>query len=191
MTRLSPAVSARPHFTVVMAALVAATAVTWRVLSPHALAVLTTPQCKLSVEALRGRRWAKTCAGCHYLGVHPPANIDSYNGPDIHDIYMSPAGTKSLAYGHKYRPPLVTARKAGIIWNDENLNAYLKGPESFLKSATGVSFNDFEYMPFWIGTDSVAAIRDRNDAIAFLREIKDRPCECAVPRLDDNSCGPS
>ena len=119
---------------------------------------------------------------------YSPAD-ESFCGPNLHDVYKALAGTRSLRYGHKYYPPIVAAREAGLIWTDENLNQYLKSPEHFLKSATGKSSNDAFYMNLYIGGQDDGDVRARGDVIAFLREIKGRPCECAVPSAYDMSCG--
>jgi cytochrome c len=137
-----------------------------------------TPQCELSVEAGRGRLWAGTCAGCHDLDIRMPDRPSG--GPNLHNVHMSIAGTESLRYNYKYNPPMVAARNSGLIWTDENLDDYLHNPKQFLESKTGLAFPDHFYMGSPITGNRAEDVQSRRDVIAFLREIKGRPCECAV-----------
>jgi cytochrome c2 len=98
-------------------------------------------------------------------------------GPNLQNVYGSLAGTApapfnpTAAYNDPY-PPLAAARDAGVIWTDDNLFEYLRGPKQFLDKVTKKSFNVFFYMPFFIG-----GATDRRDVIAYLKAIKGRP-EC-------------
>jgi cytochrome c len=92
----------------------------------------------LSADAERGRQWAKTCKACHDIDSHQPDHPQG--GPNLHDVYLSLAGTQSLKLGYQYHPPLIAARNAGVMWTDDNLCHYLEGPEAFLHQATGQSF---------------------------------------------------
>ena len=96
---------------------------------------------------------------------------------------MSRAGTRPFTrVWSKYRPglssigytmpPYIAAREAGIIWTDDNLFQYLKGPKDFLDQKTGKNFNGAYYMTFFIGQEA-----PRRDVIAYLKAIKDHP-EC-------------
>jgi cytochrome c2 len=146
------------------------------------------PECKLSASAQRARPWAKTCAGCHDIDIRRPAAPSG--GPNLHDIYGAVAGTQSLKYGYEYKPPLVAAREKNIVWTDDNLDQYLRGPEAFLKSRTNLSFDDAYYMNFFIGGSGGEQEQSRRDVIEYFKEIKNRACECAVPGLSDKTCSP-
>jgi cytochrome c2 len=128
----------------------------------------------LSEEAKRGREWVSTCKACHDIEVRQPA--DPKGGPNLHDVYQTLAGTASLKYKYPYKPPLESARNAGVIWTDENLDQYLQGPKDFLKRVTGRSFDNALYMPFFIGGQDSEQISSRREVIAYLRAIKDQPC---------------
>jgi cytochrome c2 len=118
-------------------------------------------ECVLAADAQRGKQWAPTCKACHDTDVHQP--VHTQGGPNLHDVYLSVAGTQSLKYEYRYHPPLVAARNAGLIWTDENLDHYLEGPESFLNQTTGKSVGKALYMNFFIGGQDDAQFRARQD----------------------------
>jgi cytochrome c2 len=136
--------------------------------------------CVLTDDAARGRMLAQTSctAACHNIS---PGELDlkhSNFGPNLQNVYMSLAGTTPApsdpteSYHHPL-PPLAAARDAGIVWTEENLLEYLRGPKAFLDKKTGHSFkNSLLYMPFFIGEES-----ERQSAVAYLKAIKDHP-EC-------------
>lgn len=142
------------------------------------LGLSSAPACALADDAARGRAWAPTCKGCHDISPLEPDLKHSTGGPNLQRVYMSLAGTRpapvnpTAAFQQPY-PPLAAARDAGIIWTDENLSQYLRGPKAFLDKATGKTFDaPILYMQFWIGQE-----RERRDVIAYLKAIKDHP-EC-------------
>jgi cytochrome c2 len=142
-------------------------------LAPHARADAA-KECVLSDDALRGKQWAPTCKSCHDIDARRP--LSPIGGPNLHDIYLSQAGTQSLKYGYNYHKPLVAARDAGLIWTDANLDGYLKSPESFLNRVTGQHFDHRLYMNFFIGGQESSQVQARRDVIAYLRAIKGKPC---------------
>jgi len=136
--------------------------------------------CVLTDDAARGRVLARTTctAACHNIS---PAELDlkhANSGPNLQNVYMSLAGTTpapldpTAAEHHPY-PPLAAAQAAGIVWTDDNLLEYLRGPKAFLDKNTGRKFkNPLLYMPFSIGEES-----ERRSAVAYLKAIKGHP-EC-------------
>ncbi len=136
--------------------------------------------CFLTDEAARGRGLARTTctAACHNIS---PTELDPKHanpGPNLQNVYMSLAGTTPAprdptgVYNHPL-PPLAAARDAGIVWTDENLLEYLRGPKAFLDRKTGNNFkNTLFYMPLFFGEES-----DRRAAVAYLKAIKGHP-EC-------------
>jgi cytochrome c2 len=138
--------------------------------------------CALPDDAARGKAWAPTCKGCHDIAASQPTvyslESKSSGGVNLQNVYGSLAGTMpaplnpTATYNHPY-PPLAAARDAGVIWNDENLLQYLRGPKQFLEEMTGKSFNvPILYMQFFIGGEA-----ERRDVVAYLRAIKGHP-EC-------------
>jgi len=136
--------------------------------------------CVLTDDAARGRVLARTTctAACHNIS---PAEFDpnhSNPGPNLQNVYMSLAGTTPAPLDptdvyHHPLPPLAAARDAGIVWTDENLLEYLRGPKAFLDKKTGHDFKDsLLYMPLSFREDS-----ERRSALAYLKAIKGHP-EC-------------
>jgi cytochrome c2 len=136
--------------------------------------------CVLTDDAARGRVLAQvTCtAACHNIS---PAELDpkhSNPGPNLQNVYMSLAGTTPAPLDptdvyHHPLPPLAAARDAGVVWTDENLLEYLRGPKVFLDRKTGHSFKDnLLYMPIFLRDES-----ERRAAVAYLKAIKGHP-EC-------------
>jgi hypothetical protein len=73
---------------------------------------------------------------------------------------------------------LIAARNRGLVWTSENLEAYLKGPEAFLKSATGVSYPDWQYpMGYSIPGDDPQSVQRRRDIAEYFKEVKGQPCD--------------
>lgn len=131
--------------------------------------------CALDGAAARGSVWAPTCRGCHDIAASRPAQ--SAGGPNLHDVYESPAGTVSLKYAYKYSAAIQAARRAGLVWTADNLDQYLKSPRAFLERFTGEHFPPTaNVMNFFVGGDGAAQERARRDIIAYLRAIKNRPC---------------
>ena len=144
--------------------------------SDWAIGSASAPVCVLADSAARGRAWAPTCKGCHDISPTEKDLKHSSGGPNLQWVYMSLAGTQhapenpTAAYQYPY-PPLAAARDAGVVWTDENLSSYLQNPKGFLDSRSGKSFDaPIFYMNFFIGQDA-----DRQDVIAYLKVIKDRP----------------
>lgn len=135
----------------------------------------TAALCALTGEAARGAAWAPTCRGCHEIAVGQTAQPSK--GPDLHDIYDSPAGTISLKRGYRYAAPMQAARRAGLIWTADNLDEYLKNPRAFLERFTGQQFAPTApIMNFFVGGDGSEQERTRRDIVAYLKAIKDQPC---------------
>lgn len=93
-----------------------------------------------------GERVYRQCAACH--SVEPGQNRA---GPHLFGIVGQNAGSVE---GFRYSPAM---RDADIVWNEENLTAYVTDPRGFLP-----------------GTTMRVALRDPEDAadlIAYLRSL--------------------
>ena len=136
--------------------------------------------CVLTDEAAQGRVLARTICttACHNITAGELDPKHSNSGPNLQNVYMSLAGTTPAPIDptgvyHHPLPPLAAARDAGVVWTDENLLEYLRGPREFLDRKTGEDYNNSAlYMPF-----SLRAESDRRSAVAYLRAIKNHP-EC-------------
>ena len=67
-------------------------------------------------DAAEGARVYRACVPCHSL--EPNKNM---TGPSLSELWNRKAG--SLPSFHRYSPPL---KSAGIIWNDDTLNEWIK-----------------------------------------------------------------
>lgn len=112
----------------------------------------------------------KKCAGCHQVGGG--AQIKS--GPILNDLVGRVAGTSE---GFRFRKHIVAAGEQGLVWDEDNLVAYLNDPTKFLrayledrKARSGMSFK----------------LRDETDArnvIAFIQ--RESAAAANAPAPDD------
>jgi cytochrome c2 len=95
----------------------------------------------------RGERMYRACVACHSL--EPNRNM---TGPSLAEIWNRKSG--SLASFPRYSPVL---KSAGIVWNDDTLDEWIKDPQHFIPGNT---------MTFQGMKDA----RQRADLLAFLKE---------------------
>lgn len=98
-------------------------------------------------NAARGERVYRACVACHSL--EPNRNM---TGPSLAELWNRKAG--SLASFPRYSPAL---KSAGIIWNDDTLDEWIKDPQHFIAGNT---------MTF----PGIKDARQRADLLAFLKE---------------------
>jgi cytochrome c len=79
------------------------------------------------VEA--GRRVANQCRACHTFEQGGPNRV----GPNLHSVFGPPAG--SIA-NFRYSPAMRQRADGGLVWNDENLRAYLRDPKAVVPNGT-------------------------------------------------------
>jgi cytochrome c len=95
----------------------------------------------------RGERMYRACVACHSLD--PNRNM---TGPSLAEIWNRKSG--SLASFPRYSPAL---KSAGIVWNDDTLDEWIKDPQHFIPGNT---------MTF----QGVKDARQRADLLAFLKD---------------------
>ena len=98
-------------------------------------------------NATRGERMYRACVACHSL--EPNRNM---TGPSLAEVWNRKAG--SLASFPRYSPAL---KSAGIIWNDDTLDEWIKDPQHFIPGNT---------MTF----PGMKDARQRADLLAFLKD---------------------
>ena len=103
-------------------------------------------------DVAKGEKVFKKCIACHTLE-------DGKNkvGPSLYGIFGRTAGALE---DYKYSTAMV---ESGIVWDDENMDGYLKKPRAFLKG-TKMAFA------------GIKKDNQRADLIAFLKE-KSTPVE--------------
>src|SRR5438874_758741 len=90
------------------------------------LTALSAPTWAQSSDAVRGERMYRACVACHSL--EPNRNM---TGPSLAEVWNRQAG--SLASFPRYSPAL---KSAGIIWNDDTLDEWIKDPQHFIPGNT-------------------------------------------------------
>lgn len=113
-----------------------------------------------------GAKVYKRCYSCHMLGT----NAFNRTGPQLNDLFGRPAGSVE---GFKYSEDMARAASGGLIWDVENLGAFIENPKSLI-SRTKMRFKGIK--------DPV----DRQNLMAFLRQYSDNPANIpeAEPTLN-------
>lgn len=115
-----------------------------------AAALPLTAQAQEAGNPENGQRLFNQCRACH------TANQGGRNGvgPNLYGVVGRPAGAVE---GFRYSANLRERAAAGLVWNEENLTAYLRDPKAVLPQGN-MSFQGFR--------DNVQNARD---VIAYLR----------------------
>ncbi|SRR6266436_1086493 len=98
-------------------------------------------------NAANGERMYRACAPCHSL--EPDRNM---TGPSLAELWNRKSG--GLPSFPRYSPAL---KSAGIIWNDDTLNEWIKDPQHFIPGNT---------MTF----PGIKEPRQRADLLAYLKD---------------------
>jgi cytochrome c len=98
-------------------------------------------------DAMRGERVYRACVACHSL--EPNRNM---TGPSLAELWNRKSG--SLPTFPRYSPAL---KSAGIVWNDDTLDEWIKDPQHFISGNT---------MTF----PGIKDARQRADLLAFLKD---------------------
>ena len=125
-------------------------------------ALVTAPafaDCSLSADAQEGKTVSALCKTCHIFEAGKPARP---TGPNLHDIYGSPAGSNPH---FTYSDGMLGAKSKGITWTDDNLLAYIGDPKAFLDKVNGTELT--HWMLFQLKDE-----QERKDVVAFLKAIK-------------------
>jgi cytochrome c len=109
-----------------------------------ALLALTNPA--MSVDAEHGKALFAPCAACH---TDRPDAL----GPDLKGVY----GRKSAAIENfRYSNAM---RRANLVWDDDNLHAYIRDPQARVKG---------NRMPY----AGMSEAGDVDDVVAYLKTLK-------------------
>jgi len=88
----------------------------------------------LSEGAAMGEAAFKKCQTCHVV-VDDDGNMiagkKAKTGPNLYGVIGRTAGTYD---GFRYGKSIVQAGEAGLVWDQENIVAYLQDPKKFLRS---------------------------------------------------------
>ena len=84
-------------------------------------------------DAEAGAAAFKQCKACHAV-IDADGNLLAGKGkigPNLFGVIGRTAGT---AEGYKYGKSIVAAGEAGLVWDEENLAAYVQDPKKFLQT---------------------------------------------------------
>ena len=111
------------------------------------LTALSSPATAQPGNTVNGERLYRACIACHSL--EPNRNM---TGPSLAEVWNRKSG--SLASFPRYSPAL---KSAGIVWNDDTLDEWIKDPQHFIPENT---------MTFPGMKDAL----QRADLLAFLKD---------------------
>jgi len=87
-------------------------------------------------DPAKGEREFNKCKACHEIADAGGEAIVKGGkvGPNLYGVIGRQAGSVE---GFKYGDSIVAAGEAGLVWDQENLEEYLKDPRAFLVEVTG------------------------------------------------------
>ncbi len=93
---------------------------------------LMTASPALAQDPEAGERVWGQCRACHMIQDDDGQDIQrgGRTGPNLYNIIGSTAGTEE---GFRYSASMVAAGEAGLVWDEENIVAYLADPTGFLR----------------------------------------------------------
>ena len=106
------------------------------------------------VEA--GEKVFKKCLSCHKVGPEAKNGV----GPVLNGVFGRTAGTYE---DYKYGNSLVAAGEKGLVWDEEQIAAYITDPKKFLQDYLGEKSVQAK-MTFKLGNE-----QERMDVIAYLK----------------------
>ncbi len=101
-----------------------------------------------------GEKVFKKCKSCHQVGD----KAKNRSGPILNGVVGHPAGSVE---GFRYSKALIAAADGGLVWNAEELAAFLAKPKAYMKG-TKMSF---------------AGLRKEDDIAAVIEYLKSHPAE--------------
>lgn len=101
-------------------------------------------------DAERGKVIFMRCSACH----NETAESNTKTGPNLNGVFGRKSGHSDGYDGYSK-----AIKESNIVWNEENLNAWLQNPRGFLPG------NKMNFA-------GVRNQKDRNDLMAYLRSIE-------------------
>jgi cytochrome c len=101
-------------------------------------AMLAVPAYAQEGDAAAGEAAFSQCATCHHIedaaGTTLAGRANVRTGPNLYGVVGRQAGSVE---GFRYRPDIVAAGEAGLVWDQASLTAYLQDPGGFLSETLG------------------------------------------------------
>jgi cytochrome c len=111
-------------------------------------------------DATRGERLFQTkCGSCHQVGEGAAHGTDPDAGPHLNNIFDRKVAQFE---DFDYSEGIYRARRDGMVWDLEHLDAYLTNPK-VLVSGTNMNFRGMKKP------------EDRGDVLAYLRQFSSNP----------------
>ncbi len=100
------------------------------VLAACAALALSTPALAEEGDVTAGEKVFKKCTACHTIGDEAKNKV----GPVLNAVFGRTAGTFD---GFKYGKSIVAAGESGLVWDEEQIFAYLENPKKYLREYLG------------------------------------------------------
>ncbi|WP_424812702.1 c-type cytochrome [Roseococcus sp. YIM B11640] len=84
---------------------------------------MSAPGSARAQDADAGQRVFNQCRACHAIAANGRNGV----GPNLYGVWGRAAGTVE---GFRYSAPMRERAAAGLVWNEENLRAYLADPKA-------------------------------------------------------------
>ena len=101
-------------------------------------AMLATPALAQDGDPAAGEAAFGQCATCHHIedpsGTTLAGRANVRTGPNLYGVVGRQAGSLE---GFRYRPDIVAAGEAGLVWDQEKITAYVQDPGAFLSETLG------------------------------------------------------
>lgn len=106
-------------------------------------------------DAAKGEKEFKKCKSCHEISSADETIVKGgATGPNLYGVIGRQAGTVE---GFKYGASIVEAGEGGLVWDEDNLEEYVKDPKAFLSDVMGHSATSNMSFKLRKGGDDVAA----------------------------------
>lgn len=115
-------------------------------------------------DAAAGESVFRKCASCHNVGPDAKNKV----GPVLTGVVGRTAGTYE---DYRYGDDLVAAGAAGLVWNEEEMFAYLEDPRDYLRTKLDDK-KARSKMAFKLRDE-----QERRDVIAYLATFSEKPAE--------------
>ncbi|WP_417518676.1 c-type cytochrome [Minwuia sp.] len=89
-----------------------------------ATALVLAPLAADAGDAARGKKIFEQCRYCH-----DPLPDAPLAAPDLKGVFGRPAGAVP---GYRYSDAMAAKNRAGLIWTEENLHAFVRNPKGFV-----------------------------------------------------------
>lgn len=99
------------------------------------LSLLATAPSFADGDVKKGKKVFKKCKACHAVGEKAKSKV----GPPLNNIFGMTAGTQEK---FKYSKVMIARGSEGLVWSDETLSEFLRGPKRYMKG-TKMSYAGF------------------------------------------------